>query len=200
MHQKWCRGVVVITTAHLHSTKPELRLCAGWNPACGISEICNGEDLWQWTRLEIRLNLFCWSTIPQNNSSSSSSSSPKIMIICYTVPEKWLVMVKIVIFHLGCFLPYCTPNSPKKSKFKKKINKKAPGDIIIYTCIPKLLITWCTFPEVRCATDRPTGRRTDGQMDGQTADRWTGRQMNGWTDGWQTDERMDGQTDGWTNR
>ena len=24
----WCRGVVVITTAQLHSTKPELRFCA----------------------------------------------------------------------------------------------------------------------------------------------------------------------------
>ena len=29
----WHRGVVVITTAQLHSTKPELRFCAGSNPA-----------------------------------------------------------------------------------------------------------------------------------------------------------------------
>ena len=28
----WRRGVVVITTAQLHSTKPELRFCAGSNP------------------------------------------------------------------------------------------------------------------------------------------------------------------------
>ena len=41
----WCRGVVVITTAQLHSTKPELRFCAGSNPFCGVSEICDGEDL-----------------------------------------------------------------------------------------------------------------------------------------------------------
>ena len=43
----WCLapGVVVITTAQLHSTKPELRFCAGSNPACGASEIRNGEDL-----------------------------------------------------------------------------------------------------------------------------------------------------------
>ena len=39
------RGVVVSTTAQLHSTKPELRLCAGSNPAHGVSEIRNGEDL-----------------------------------------------------------------------------------------------------------------------------------------------------------
>ena len=39
------RGVVVITTAQLHSTKSELRFCAGSNPARGVSEICDGEDL-----------------------------------------------------------------------------------------------------------------------------------------------------------
>ena len=51
----WRRGVVVITTAQLHSTKPELRFCAGSNPARGVTEI----------RLEIMLNTFRWSTIPQ---------------------------------------------------------------------------------------------------------------------------------------
>ena len=42
---KWGRGVVVITTAQLHLTKPELRFCAGSNPARGVSEIRDGEDL-----------------------------------------------------------------------------------------------------------------------------------------------------------
>ena len=41
----WSRGVVVITAAQLHSTKPELRLCAGSNPARGVSEIRDAEDL-----------------------------------------------------------------------------------------------------------------------------------------------------------
>ena len=58
-------GVVVINTAQLHSAKPELRLCTGSNPACGMLEIRDGEDLWQWSQLEIRLNIFHWSTIPQ---------------------------------------------------------------------------------------------------------------------------------------
>ena len=39
------RGVVVITTALLHSTMPEPRFCAGSNPARAVSEICNGENL-----------------------------------------------------------------------------------------------------------------------------------------------------------
>ena len=34
-------------TAQLHSTKPELRFWAGPNPTCGVSEVCDGEDLWQ---------------------------------------------------------------------------------------------------------------------------------------------------------
>ena len=41
----WRRSVVVITTAQLHSTKPELRFCAGSYPARGVLEICNGESL-----------------------------------------------------------------------------------------------------------------------------------------------------------
>ena len=43
-HQRH-RSVVVITTAQLHSTKSEPRFCAGSNPARGVSEIRDGEDL-----------------------------------------------------------------------------------------------------------------------------------------------------------
>ena len=55
----WRRGVVVITTAQLYSTKPELTFCAGSNPAHGVSEIWDGDDLWQWSWVKIRLNGFC---------------------------------------------------------------------------------------------------------------------------------------------
>ena len=54
----WHYGVVVVTTAQLHSWKPELRFSARWSPARGVSEICDGKDLWQWSRLEIRLHAF----------------------------------------------------------------------------------------------------------------------------------------------
>ena len=52
-----CRGVVVIVVLSplpccsgydyctLHSIKPELRFCEGSNPARGVSEIRDGEDL-----------------------------------------------------------------------------------------------------------------------------------------------------------
>ena len=45
MGDLWHCGVVVITTAQLHSTKPELRFCVGSYPACSMLEIRDGEDL-----------------------------------------------------------------------------------------------------------------------------------------------------------
>ena len=36
----------------------------GSNSASGVLEICNSENLWQWSWLEIRLNTFCWSNVP----------------------------------------------------------------------------------------------------------------------------------------
>ena len=57
--------VLVVITTQLHSTNPELRFCAGLNPACGVSEIRDGEDVWQWSRLQIKQNAFRRSTISQ---------------------------------------------------------------------------------------------------------------------------------------
>ena len=41
----WRRGVVVVTIAQPQSTEPELRFYAGSNPARGVSEIRDGEDI-----------------------------------------------------------------------------------------------------------------------------------------------------------
>ena len=62
--------------------------------------------------------------------SSFYTSVPKIMIICYTVPEIWCVRDVIVFFHFGLFFALLPPNSPKNQNLKKKM-KKSPGDIII---------------------------------------------------------------------
>ena len=45
LSMEWRRRVMVITTAQLHSTNPELRFCAGSNPARGVLEIRDCEDL-----------------------------------------------------------------------------------------------------------------------------------------------------------
>ena len=44
---------------------PKLRFCAGPNPAWGMSEIHDDENLCQWSGLEIRLNAFRRPTIPR---------------------------------------------------------------------------------------------------------------------------------------
>ena len=61
----WRPGIVDITTAQLHSTKSELKFCAGSNSAGSVSEIRDGKNLWQWSLLEIGINFFRWLTIPQ---------------------------------------------------------------------------------------------------------------------------------------
>ena len=62
----WPCGMVVIAAVLFQSTKPELKFCAGSNSAHAVSKIRESEVLWQWSWLEIRLNVFDWSTIPQN--------------------------------------------------------------------------------------------------------------------------------------
>ena len=52
LHTKW------LSLPHNSMQQPELRFCAGSNPARGVPEIYDGENLWQWSRLEIRLNAF----------------------------------------------------------------------------------------------------------------------------------------------
>ena len=69
----WHRGVVFITTAQLNSSKPDLRFCEGSNPARGVSEIRDGDDLWQWSHLEIRLRF--WSVNYTTETILSWSSS-----------------------------------------------------------------------------------------------------------------------------
>ena len=61
---KWLRAVEVATNAKRHSSKPELTFCARSNPARNVSEIRDGEDPIEWSRLEIRLKVFLCSTTP----------------------------------------------------------------------------------------------------------------------------------------
>ena len=66
-----------------------------------------------------------WKKCPE--ISSFYTCVPKLMIICYTVPEIWRVMDVISIFHFGIFFALL-PNNPKNQNFEKM--KKTPGDII----------------------------------------------------------------------
>ena len=90
---------------------------------------------------------------------------PKIMIICYAVPEIRCMTNVILIFYLGYFLPFYPLNDPKNQNFKKM--KKSSGDIIMLHMCTKNNDHMMYVPVVLCATDRQTDKRTDGQTDGQ---------------------------------
>ena len=48
------RSLWLIHNLSMPQKKSEIRFCACPNSARGVSEICNGENFWQWSRLEIR--------------------------------------------------------------------------------------------------------------------------------------------------
>ena len=60
------------------------------------------------------------------------------------------------------FCPF-TSVTAQKTEIKKKKKKKHPEISSFYICVPKIIIRWCTVPEIWCTTD--------GQTDGQT-DEW----------------------------
>ena len=91
--------------------------------------------------------------------SSFYTSVPKIMIICYTVPEIWHATDVIVFFYiLGYFLPFYSCNSLKNENFKKI--KKFLEISLFHTCVPKIMIRWCTVREISCTTDKRMERVT----------------------------------------
>ena len=97
-------------------------------------------------------------------TSSFYTSVPQIMIISYTVPEIWHVTHVIIIFHFGLFFALLRSKN-QNLKWKKHLEISS-----FYTCVPKIMIRWCTVPETWC--------RMNGQKNGRT-DKWT----DGWTGG-----------------
>ena len=85
-------------------------------------------------------------------------SVPKIMIICYTLPEIWHVMDVIVIFS---FWAIFYPNSQKNQNYKKM--KRTPEISSFYTCVPKIMVRWWRF--LRYGMQQTDGQ-TDRWMDG----------------------------------
>ena len=74
--------------------------------------------------------------------SSSYTSVPKIMIICITVLEMQSLTVDVIfIFPFGYFLFFYHPNKTNTSNFIKI--KKHLDITAFYTCVTKIMITWC---------------------------------------------------------
>ena len=54
---QWCHGYLYCITSFIKASTQALHWCKSW--------LWHGGDLWQWSRAEIGLNVFCLSTIPQ---------------------------------------------------------------------------------------------------------------------------------------
>ena len=88
--------------------------------------------------------------------SSFYTSAPKIMIIWYAVPEIWHVMY-VIIFHFGlsfALLPPPPPLTCLKNENFKKMKKKHLEISSFYPIVPKIMIIWCTVPEIWCVVDQ----------------------------------------------
>ena len=70
----------------LHNFIQLSRFCAGSNPACDKLKIYDGEDLRQWSQLEIWLNAFCLSNIPLKQFIIIFI---KINLGCYSTANKY---------------------------------------------------------------------------------------------------------------
>ena len=117
---------MVITTAQLHSTKPERKFCVGSNPVCSESEIRDGEDPWQWSRLEIRLNAFHRSTIPQKQFTIIINRWPRTTIRKKCFESLWgrRSSCKICIYSWRVLPPATsTSNQLRTTSYKKQVDK-----------------------------------------------------------------------------
>ena len=84
--------------------------------------------------------------------SSFYNSVPKIMIICYTVPEIWCVTCNYFSFWTIC-CPFTPFNSPKNQNEKKKWKKHLEISSF-YASVPKIMIICYTVLEIWCITDK----------------------------------------------
>ena len=78
------------------------------------------------------------------------TSAPKIMIICYTVPEIWY-MTDVIFFPFWAifhpFYPLTAPKMKISQKWKEHL------EISFYTSELKIMIICYTVPDILCVTD-----------------------------------------------
>ena len=68
------------------------------------------------------------------------------LFLRYNAWQMWFLF-----FSLAYFLPFYPSNNPKNHNFKKPKNTWRYHH---FTCVPKIMITWCKVPEISCATDK----------------------------------------------
>ena len=86
------------------------------------------------------------------------NSVPKIMIICYTVPDMARDRCNCYFSFWAIFCPF-TPLTAQKVKISKKWKKHLEISSF-YTCAPKIIIRWTMVSEKWCTTDGQTEKET----------------------------------------
>ena len=106
---------------------------------------------------------------PENQNFEKMKKKRGDIIIShkYTKNHNHMLYCSSDMMHDGCncyfslwavFCPFNpTPNSPK-IPYQKKEEKKHLDISSFYTSVPKIMIRLCTAPEIRCVTDKHTGR------------------------------------------
>ena len=108
--------------------------------------------------------IFCPFNSPKNQNFKKMKKLPgyviilhKCTIIWYTVPEIWCMTDVIVIFHFGLFFALLlAPKMKISKKWKKHLEISS-----FYTCVPKIMIRWCTVSEKWCTTNGQTDGKSD---------------------------------------
>ena len=107
---------------------------------------------------------------PKNKSFEKMEKTPGDIIILHkcTKNDDHVLHCSWDMTHDGCkfyfsfriiFCPFA-----QKIKILQKW-KKTLEISSLYTCAPKIMITWCMVPEIWCTTDGQTDKRTYGRMD-----------------------------------
>ena len=103
-----------------------------------------------------------WSTTDKIfcHSGPSFALLPPLINWKIKILKKWKNHLETLSFYSGPIFPFfAPPNSPKNPIFLKW--KKHLEISSLYICVPKTMIKWFTVPEIWCATDRWTDRRTN---------------------------------------
>ena len=101
---------------------------------------------------------------PKKQNFEKTEKTPEDIIILHIctknydqmIYSSWDMVCDICncYFSIGAIFHNFTPLTAQKIEILKKWKKKKCLEIpSFYICVPKIMIRWCTVPEIRCMTD-----------------------------------------------
>ena len=111
---------------------------------------------------------------PKNQNFEKLKKAPGDTIILHKCTKNYdhmlygswdMVRIMCYFSFWAMFCPF-TPLTAQKIKILQKWNNGLEKSSF-YICVSKIMIRWCTVPEILCMSDGQMGGRTDRQTDGQ---------------------------------